>query len=81
MGSAPPPILAAILRSTLNLVNYYSCSDAHGPMLDELTTALQRTIAAIEADEADGQSHPLRPIGPASRPPKGRKQMPLKVSK
>jgi hypothetical protein len=58
MGFTPPPILVPILRSTLQLVEYYGGTDAQGPQLAELTDALQRSIVAIEATTASSSVRP-----------------------
>jgi hypothetical protein len=50
------PPLATLLRSTLHLVKYYRAPDAPHRELDELTTVLQQTIAAMEAREAMKQT-------------------------
>jgi len=49
MDAENASVLAVILRSTLDLVKHYADADAREPEFDELTTALERAIAVIDA--------------------------------
>jgi len=52
----PPPPLARILRSTLNLVEYYAGPSEKDGLIGELKNALRRNIVALDLKESIARS-------------------------
>ncbi len=60
MQPAPPPQLARILRTTLDLVEYYAGPAENDVLICELKSTLRRHIAELDRRESAAVRHPQK---------------------